>query len=131
MKNNLGNKQTMARNIQKYMEINDKTRQQVCDDLKIKYTTFTDWVKGNTYPRIDKIEMLANYFGVSKADLVEEQAPAPSTTADEDELLEGYRELTAENKRKLLEIAQGLYHVQEGDQILADMEALSEREKMA
>ena len=33
---------------------------------------FTDWVKGNSYPRIDKIELMANYFGISKADLVED-----------------------------------------------------------
>ena len=46
-------------------------RNKICTDLGFKYTTFTDWVKGNTYPRIDKIEMMANYFGVSKSDLVE------------------------------------------------------------
>lgn len=72
MKNNLGNKGTMAKNILYYMDINGKTRQDMCDALGVKYTTFTDWVKGNTYPRIDKIELMANYFGISKADLVEE-----------------------------------------------------------
>lgn len=40
------------------------------DALGVKYTTFTDWVKGNSYPRIDKIELMENYFGISKADLV-------------------------------------------------------------
>ena len=25
--------------------------------------TFTDWINGNTYPRIDKIEKMANYLG--------------------------------------------------------------------
>ena len=72
MKNNLGNKGTMAKNILYYMDINGKTRQDMCDALGVKYTTFTDWVKGNTYPRIEKIELMANYVGISKADLVEE-----------------------------------------------------------
>ena len=45
----------------------------MCDALGVKYTTFTDWVKGNSYPRIDKIELMANYFGISKSDLVEEK----------------------------------------------------------
>ena len=49
-----------------------KTRQDMCEALGVKYTTFTDWVKGNSYPRIDKIELMANYFGISKADLVED-----------------------------------------------------------
>ena len=34
--------------------------------------TFSDWVNAKTYPRIDKIELMANYFGISKADLVED-----------------------------------------------------------
>ena len=69
---NLGNKEIMAKNIRYYMDKYDKTRQEMCDALGVKYTTFTDWVKGNSYPRIDKIEMMANYFGISKADLDED-----------------------------------------------------------
>lgn len=67
----LGNKAIMAENIQRLMDSNGVDRNQICADLGFKYTTFTDWVKGNTYPRIDKIEMMAQYFGVNKSDLVE------------------------------------------------------------
>ncbi|MDY5968100.1 MAG: XRE family transcriptional regulator, partial [Sphaerochaetaceae bacterium] len=70
---NLGNKEIMAKNIQYYMDINNKSRQEMCNALGVKYTTFTDWVKGNVYPRIDKIELMANYFGIEKSDLVEER----------------------------------------------------------
>ena len=68
----LGNKEIMAKNIQYYMDKYGKSRQDKCEALGVKYTTFTDWVKGNSYPRIDKIELMANYFGISKADLVED-----------------------------------------------------------
>lgn len=68
---NLGNKQIMARMIQYYMNLNGKTRNDLCEALGVKYTTLTDWIKGNTYPRIDKIELMANYFGVRKAALIE------------------------------------------------------------
>lgn len=68
----LGNKEIMSRNIQHYMNIKNKTRHEICKDLGVKYTTFTDWLNGNTYPRIDKIELMANYFGITKADLVED-----------------------------------------------------------
>lgn len=68
----LGNKEIMAKNIQYYMGLHNKTRNEICSALGIKYTTFTDWIKGNTYPRIDKIELMANYFGIEKSDLVEE-----------------------------------------------------------
>ena len=32
-----------------------------------------EWVKGKKYPRIDKIEILANYFGILKSDLIEDK----------------------------------------------------------
>lgn len=70
----LGNKQIMAKNIQYYMNLNNKTRTDMCEALGVKYTTFTDWVKGNSYPRIDKIELMANYFGIEKSDLVEDRS---------------------------------------------------------
>lgn len=67
----LGNKDVMAKNLLYYMNLNGKDRKQVCSDLDIKYTTFCDWINAKTYPRIDKIEKLANYFKISKSDLVE------------------------------------------------------------
>lgn len=67
----LGNKEIMGKNIQFYMDLYNKSRNDICRDLGIAYTTLTDWIKGNSYPRIDKIELMANYFGIEKSDLVE------------------------------------------------------------
>ncbi len=69
----LGNKEIFAKNLNYYMNINKKTRSDVCRDLDIPYSTFTDWCNANIYPRIDKIEMLANYFDIKKSDLVEDK----------------------------------------------------------
>ena len=71
MENHLGNKEVMADNIKYYMALNNEDRQDVCQALNIKYTTFTDWVNAKTYPRIDKIELMALHWGITKADLVE------------------------------------------------------------
>lgn len=79
MKSDLGNKEVMARNIQRYMDLHGKSRIDMCKALDVKYTTFCDWVNGKTYPRIDKIEKMANYFHVSKAHLVEENYKEPTT----------------------------------------------------
>lgn len=68
----LGNKQIMAKNIRKYMELNNMTQTDLCNALGLKFMTVSDWVNAKSYPRIDKIEMMANYFGISKADLVED-----------------------------------------------------------
>lgn len=68
----LGNKEIMAKNIKKYMDSKRIDRAKLASDLNISYTTVSDWVNGKTYPRIDKIEMLANYFGITKSQLVED-----------------------------------------------------------
>lgn len=67
----LGNKEIFAKNLKYYMTINNKNRNDICDVLGFKYSTFSDWYNGNKYPRIDKIEMLANYFNIEKSDLIE------------------------------------------------------------
>lgn len=69
----LGNKQIMADNILYYMSLHEKTRNDLCRDLGFKYTTVTGWLTAEKYPRIDKIEKMANYFNISKADLVEQR----------------------------------------------------------
>lgn len=67
----LGNKEIFAKNLKYYMDYYEKDRNKICDDLNIPYTTFTDWYNATTYPRIDKIELLANYFNIKKSDLIE------------------------------------------------------------
>lgn len=66
------NKSIMARNIRRLMEEKKVNATDVCEALNFKHNTFSDWVNGKSYPRIDKIELMANYFNVSKSDLVEE-----------------------------------------------------------
>lgn len=67
------NKETLAHNLKRLMEESGKSRTDICKALNIKYTTLTDWLNAKTYPRIDALQLLANYFQVSKADLVEEK----------------------------------------------------------
>ena len=68
----LGNKDVMGNNIKFYMDKKGVDRNKLSQDLKVSYSTISDWINGNTYPRIDKIELMANYFGIEKSDLVED-----------------------------------------------------------
>ncbi|URN84011.1 LexA family protein [Acetobacterium wieringae] len=67
----LGNKQVLAENLRHYMDLHGKSRNDLCSALDLSYTTVADWVNGKKYPRIDKIELMANYFGIQKSDLIE------------------------------------------------------------
>ena len=61
----------LAQNLQYYLDKKGIDRNELCTALNLKYSTVSEWFQGNKYPRIDKIEMLANYFGVKKSDLIE------------------------------------------------------------
>lgn len=68
----IGNKEVLAKNLKKYIVKSGKDRMAVAEDLSLSYSTLTDWINGKKYPRIDNIEKLAVYFGVSKSELIED-----------------------------------------------------------
>lgn len=72
MSGSLGNKEVMAKNIRKQLESRGLNVKDFAARMDFKYSTVLDWVNAKTYPRIDKIELMANYFGIEKADLIEE-----------------------------------------------------------
>lgn len=57
----LGNKAIMAENIQRLMDSRGIDRNKICADLGLKYTTFTDWVKGNTDPKTITVKDIARF----------------------------------------------------------------------
>jgi repressor LexA len=82
------NKRILSQNIKFYMDLKGVTNQQLCADLGFKYTTFIDWINEVTYPRIWRIEAMANYFGCEKSDLIEDRR---EKVAEDDGLSESQR----------------------------------------
>lgn len=70
----MDNKEIFASNLIRYMEIHKKGRREVSEAIGVSYYTFTDWVNGKKYARMDKIEKLADYFGILKSDLIEDKS---------------------------------------------------------
>lgn len=64
-------KELFAKNLQKYMDETCKTQKEIAEIVGVSAPTVSDWLKCKKYPRIDKIEILANYFGILKSDLIE------------------------------------------------------------
>ena len=53
---------------EKYVELRDRkhvTDYRVSVDTGITKSTFTDWKSGRSKPKMDKLSILADYFGVS------------------------------------------------------------------
>lgn len=69
----IGNNAIFAKNLAFYIERSGKTQKELALEWDIATSTLNNWVKGKKYPRMDKVEMMANYFGILKSDLIEEK----------------------------------------------------------
>lgn len=76
--NNIGNKPVMAANIKYYMKEKGINAKDLSKALNVPYTTVLSWTKAEYYPRIDKIEMMSDYFGILKSDLIEDKQKQPA-----------------------------------------------------
>lgn len=66
-------KATFSKNLRKYMEESGKNQREMAEVVGVSAPTFNEWINGKKFPRIDKIQKLADYFGILKSDLIEEK----------------------------------------------------------
>lgn len=76
--NDLGNKSVMAANIKRLMREKGINSKELSKALEEPYSTVLSWAQGAYYPRIDKIEKMAEYFGCLKSDLIEDKPKQPA-----------------------------------------------------
>ena len=91
-------KEVFARNLKKYMERSGKSQKEMADIVGVSAATFSDYINAKKYPRIDKIDILADYFGILKSDLIEDKGEEIKEPAMFDGL--------SENQKKLMLFAQ-------------------------
>lgn len=114
----MDNKNIFANNLKRQMELKGVSRNDICNALGISYFTVTDWVNGKKYPRMDKVEMLANFFGILKSDLIEDktQKEIPGETIqlteEEKDLLSLFRLVPEQNQAMVLEMIRAAVNTQ-------------------
>lgn len=81
------NKDVFAKNLRYYMARKGVTQKDICRDLGFSSAIMSFWCTGKKYPRVDNMQMLADYFGILKSDLTEEK----NTQSELDEYLEALR----------------------------------------
>ena len=64
---------TFAKNLKHYMLVAGVTQNDIVNDLKITASTVSDWFNGKKYPRIDRMQMLADYLNITITDLREDR----------------------------------------------------------
>ena len=61
-----------ASNFNHQLKIHGKTQKDICNLLNVSTSTVSDWSTAKKYPRIDKIQAIADYLDIYKSELTEE-----------------------------------------------------------
>ena len=60
-------------NLKYYMTTKNKTQSDISKALHIPLSTISSWYNGASYPRVDKMQALADYFNISMRNLTDKQ----------------------------------------------------------
>lgn len=74
-------KEILSKNLKNLLERKGKTQTDMAKDLDLKESTVSSWMNAAKYPRRDKIELLADYFGVMPSDITEDKSLQQDTMA--------------------------------------------------
>ena len=66
-------KKIFSKNLNYYMELNEKTQTDIINDLGFNKSAVSTWCNGTRLPRMDKVELLAQYFDINRSDLIEDK----------------------------------------------------------
>jgi len=81
---------------------------EIAEALNVAKSTVSAWENGKKMPRAGHIQQLANFYGVSKSEILvpyDDQVKAIEITSEEERV---YSKLTDENKKMLFEYAEFL-----------------------
>lgn len=66
-------KKVFARNLNRYISLNQKTQKEVAEAIGENPPTLNMWCSGKSFPSLGKIQKLADYFRIGKSDLTDEK----------------------------------------------------------
>ena len=110
-------KKTFSKNLNFFMDLNNKTQMDLMNDLHLSSSTVSNWCTGLKLPRMDKIQLLADYFHINKSDLLEEFDPKLNEKKKETWILiECYSQLNNDGRKRLQAYAENLLNLQRADE---------------
>ena len=63
---------TFSDNLKYYVERSGRTQKEIAEAIGVTSASLSRYVNGIDYPRMDKVQKLADYFGILKSDLIED-----------------------------------------------------------
>ena len=95
-------------NIKRLREAHDLTQEQLGEIAGATDKAVSTWEKGKAVPRMGAIQRMADYFGISKSDIIEDkEKPIPEDELD-NELISLLSDLTPEELVRVVDFVSGL-----------------------
>lgn len=63
---------TFAKALNYYLNLKGKTQQDLINDLQFSSSTVSQWSTGKSFPRMDRVKIIADYLGIDKTDLLKD-----------------------------------------------------------
>lgn len=100
-------RQVFAENLKRIAVQKGKSQADIGAMLNCSASTVSDWFSGKKYPRVNRMQQLADYLGVLMSDLTMEAKNEDEISLDDFSFAfyGEIKDLTPENKEKLLEMA--------------------------
>lgn len=96
------NKQIFSDNLQLYMAQHRETQADIAKILGVSKSNVSAYIKGEQIPRMDKVQILANHYGVSLSDLLETKKAPAKAEANDEVIIRFIRSLPRERLRGIL-----------------------------
>ena len=95
---------------QKLLDMNGVKSADVARATGISNMTFSDWKKGKSTPKMDKIEKIAKYFGVTTDYMIGKKSEIPSASMADDhlELIKLYSSLSEADQKAIMQIMRSM-----------------------
>lgn len=92
-----------SKNLSKYVAESGRTQMEIAKAVGVSAPTFNMWLNKKALPRMDKVQRLADYFGIDKSDLIEDKSNKEEESPTLRMLTFEIKEMPENQQKRLLE----------------------------
>ena len=105
VKTDLGNQEIFSRNLKRYIGASGKSQKEIALAIGVSPSAVCDWINHRAYPRVDKLQLLAEYFGIKMSYLTEEvDVKEEILSRQEKEILDLFHKVPEEKREFVLSL---------------------------
>jgi transcriptional regulator with XRE-family HTH domain len=103
------NRAIFQRNLKRHLDLTGKTQKEVAIAIGATTGNFSDWLKGRSFPRIEKLQALAEYFGIPVSELIDDVNVGVDSVSDQDQkVLDLFHKIPKEKRAEAIALCESV-----------------------